>query len=394
MKWLRYFIFLLLSFIFIQCIRQYFFCPQYVFQVSPPFHGDTWYNPYDSISEQNWIKCNFHAHTNAWYGWTNGKGNSVDMHQAYSRYGYDVHAISEYEKINLDTTHNPTLVPAYEHGYNLLKTHQLVIHAQHVTWLDYLLPQTLSNKQRILDLLSATPDAAVIINHPGMKNGYRPEEIKVLTNYHGIEVLNPAITSDDIWDTALSSGHAVFVTGNDDIHNVFDDDLIGKSCTWLNVKSKNIDEIVHALKSGRGYAMKMYKPVDESVPDKVERLKHLPLLRSLTIHQDTLIVQWNVVAAKMNFIGQAGLIKDSVIQDSIGRYLLKPGDHYIRTHVLFQDNTEAYLNPVYRYDDHPLPVNTPSRINQTKSGIYVSLGILIILGWIWIWIRILFLKST
>ena len=94
--------------------------------------------------------------------------------------------------------------------------------------------------------------------------------------------------------------------------------------------------------------MKMYKPVDESVPDKVERLKHLPLLRSLTIHQDTLIVQWNVVAAKMNFIGQAGLIKDSVIQDSIGRYLLKPGI-IISVHMYYFRTIQKHIS--IRYTD-------------------------------------------
>ena len=394
MKWLRYIIFLLLSLLFIQCIRQYFLCPQYQFEVTAPFHGNNWYNPYASIDEKDWIKCNFHAHTNAWHGLTNGKGNAGDMHQAYNQYGYDVHAISEYEKINLDTNHNTILVPAYEHGYNLLKTHQLVINARQVTWLDYLFPQTLSNKQHILNILSKDPEAAVVINHPRMKNGYRAEEIKVLTNYHCMEVLNPAITSDDIWDTALSSGHAVFITGNDDIHNVFDDDLIGKSCTWLNVKSKNIHEIIHALKSGKGYAMKMARPDGESIPVKTERLKyHLPQLRSLTIHQDTLVVQWNQVAAKIKFIGQSGRIKDSTMQDSIGRYLLKPEDHYIRIHLLFQDNTEAFLNPVYRYEDSPLPVIKAHIINSKKTWMYVCIGIVLIFGWFLMWTKLLIKRN-
>jgi hypothetical protein len=56
-------------------------------------------------------------------------------------------------------------LPTYEHGYNIRKTHQLVLGSSEVPSLDYLFPQTSHNKQHVLSHLAGS-DNMLILNHP------------------------------------------------------------------------------------------------------------------------------------------------------------------------------------------------------------------------------------
>src|SRR5260370_28216129 len=160
-----------LSFILWIIVSQYFFCPQFSFKASAPFSGKLLYNPYESIHINNWEKCNFHAHTRAWGGLTNGKGTAADIYHVYDSMNYAVHCVSNYEEIDRTFSNTPGFIPAYEHGYGMQKTHQLVLGSKKVYLNDYLFPQTLSNKQNIINCLSSDPDNVVIINPPANRNG-------------------------------------------------------------------------------------------------------------------------------------------------------------------------------------------------------------------------------
>jgi hypothetical protein len=186
----RLFLSLFISLIIWLVINQYFFSPKFSFETPHPFSGKSFYNPYDSIHENDWVQCNFHAHTNAWKSFTNGTGTAADIYKIYDSLHYPVHCISDYQKINTDFINTPGYIPAYEHGYNVMKTHQLVLGSRKVAWLDYIFPQTLSNKQDILNHLAADPNNVVIINHPGVQYGYFVSDFKWLTNYNCMEVLS------------------------------------------------------------------------------------------------------------------------------------------------------------------------------------------------------------
>ena len=214
------------------------FCPIYSFAPPRPFTGDSVYNPYAAMANGNWVKCNFHAHARSWHGVTNGNGTAADIHRIYGRLGYGVHAVSNYESIDTTFQSSPAYISAYEHGYNLLKTHQLVLNARTVCWKDYLLPQTINNKQNIINRIHETDSNAFIsINHPLLRNGYNARDFTLLTKYNCVEVLNPACNSSSLWDVALSAGRPVFVMGDDDMHDVEDSSSIGDFCTWINVST-------------------------------------------------------------------------------------------------------------------------------------------------------------
>ena len=129
----------------------------------------------------------------AWQGITNGNGNASDMYRVYNNLQYGVHAVSNYQLIDTTAQSSPNYIGSYEHGYNTLKTHQLVVGTRSVCWKDYLLPQTVNNKQDIINRIRKTDSSAlVIINHPMLRNAYGATDFTKLTQYNCIEVLNPA----------------------------------------------------------------------------------------------------------------------------------------------------------------------------------------------------------
>src|ERR1700745_3555266 len=132
----RLFLILFLSLVLLIAVAQYLFCPSLSFTKPQPFSGGLLYNPYELINPKDWKKCNFHAHTNAWYGMTHGRGTARDVYRVYDSMNYTVHCDSDYQSINKIYANSPGYIRAYEHGYNAGKTHQLVLGSENVNWLD------------------------------------------------------------------------------------------------------------------------------------------------------------------------------------------------------------------------------------------------------------------
>lgn len=375
MKMSRLLITIFLSYIVWIVISQYFFCPLFSFNTPKPFSGNALYNPYDSIAKEKWIKCNFHAHTNAWNGLTNGHGTANDIYHAYDSLGYGVYCVSEYQKINRALIARPGYIPAYEHGYGIKKTHQTVLGSDRVCWGDYLLPQTLSNKQHILNSISDNSTNVIIINHPSNRNGYESTDFKYLANFHCMEVLNPSALSFPQWDTALSFGKPVFIVGNDDLHNVFTGDRLGAMCTWVNVSSITERNVLNALKGGRSYGMVVGKSKDT-----------LPILQRFEISNDTILIEMSKIASQITLIGQNGQILNSYKNTSTAQYTFKSSDHYARANIEYKNGTSIFLNPVFRHNRSDLN-HVVAAVNIKKTFVFRLMGAIIIV----IWMRIIFL---
>jgi hypothetical protein len=351
-------------------INQYFFCPQFSFETPHPFSGNSFYNPYDSMNESHWVKCNFHAHTNAWNGLANGKGTAADIYQVYDSLQYPVHCISDYQKINTDFINKPGYIPAYEHGYNITKTHQLVLGSTKVTWLEYLFPQTLNNKQNILNHLSADSNNVITINHPGDHYGYAASDFKYLVNYNCIEVLSRFAFSFAHWDSALSNGHPAFITGNDDVHDVFLRETEGVMCTWVNSPAVNAVAVLNALKKGRSYGM---------IIGKTENV--LPELKSFKLTNDTISIVMSAKARQIRFIGQNGKTLASCPDTASSKYIIKSEDHYIRTTIEYDGGLKIFLNPVFRQNKDSI-VRRVVQTNDIKTFIFRIIGIVLLAGWL------------
>ncbi|MEJ2186635.1 MAG: hypothetical protein P8Z36_11930, partial [Gemmatimonadota bacterium] len=71
------------------------------------------------------------------------------------------------------------------------------------------------------------------------------------------------------------------------------------------------------------------------------------LLRSVTLHGDTLTVRTDPGALRFRFIGQDGAVL-AVVPDSMqASYVFRPMDTYVRTEIVTK-HTRILLNPVRR----------------------------------------------
>lgn len=379
MKILLFILFVSGSIVVFMVTDQYFFCPFYTFTPPQIFTGDSIYNPYTSTSPGNWIKCNFHTHVRCWRGLTNGHGSADEANRIYSKLGYGVHAISNYQSIDTSSSKSAGYIASYEHGYNIRKNHQLVLGADKICWKDYLFPQTTNNKQNILNLLSVDTNSLVIINHPLLRNAYSSTDVEYLTNYSCMEVLSPFCISTAIWDAALSAGKPVFIVGDDDVHNIYDSNQVGRICTWINVAALTKANILKALKTGNSYGM----IVDRETVLKARRGKYIntPALQSFMVHGNTMKLKLTMPVKCITIIGKYGEVLYKKYSTDTIAYTLRKQDPYARAVVICNDGTQLFLNPVFRCHGDGLR-RTPVKININKTIFFRVIGTIVLLFWL------------
>lgn len=379
-KW-RIALIVFLTLIVWQLLSQFFFCTQFSFKASSPFKGKIIYNPYESLRADDWLKCNFHAHARAWGGLTNGKGTAKDIHHAYDSLNYNIHCVSNYHSIDTTSITKSNYISAYEHGYNILKIHQLALGAKQVCWLDYIFPQTLSNKQNILNYLASDTNTLIVLNHPAMRKGYAEKDFSYLTNYHCMEVLNPAGTSFSQWDAALSAGKPIFIVGNDDLHNIIKKERLGVMCTYVNSGQQNSEQVLSALKKGRSYGV---------IIGASQHIDSIPMLKYLIMSRDTIKLEMDTKAARINFIGQSGQILKSFSGTAKAKYIIREKDHYARAAITYANGTSIFLNPVF-YTSSKTFSQSPVYPDVRKTILYRAIGIC--LAGVWLFWSYLFLQG-
>jgi hypothetical protein len=302
-----------------------------------------------------------------WMGLTDGRKNEAKaIYAVYHQLDYDVVAITDYMKINRFEKDKEGYISAYEHGYGLWKTHQVCLGTNHITWLDYPFYQTLSHKQHILNTLKRHCEVLAIV-HPKVRNGYDLNDMKFLSNYDLLEALSHYAISLNYWDLALSSGHPVYIISNDDSHDVLDPTKVGRYCTFFNSKSLQEDDVLSALKSGRAFGAYVNMLEGADFYQKAEDHRNIPILQSVEVENDTLTVIVSEPAAAITFIGQNGIIRKIVSNSPTASYHISDNDQYIRTEILFNNNTHFYLNPVIRHNgEGPYKPQAPN-VNYTKT---------------------------
>jgi hypothetical protein len=126
----------------------------------------------------------------------NGSKNTVsDIMAKYDSLGYDIIGISDYQHIT--ATPCAVFIPVYEHGFNIMKTHQGSLGAREEYGRDVIIPQTRSQKQHIINALKERSEL-VVLNHPGWMGGYSVRNMQQLTGYDLIAVLNDFWKSENL----------------------------------------------------------------------------------------------------------------------------------------------------------------------------------------------------
>jgi hypothetical protein len=353
----------------------------YTFPKPARFAGDKIYNPYEDCNPADWKKANFQVQSRVWFGITNGRKNTSErIYEIYRMLGYNVIGISDYMKINRYGQGKEGFVPEYEHGYNIRKTHQVCIGSEKVLSMDFPILQNLNQKQLILNRLRKK-NKLVYLAHPLFGPGYSLADMRFLTNYDGVEVLNSQRVSFQHWDAALSAGHYVTILGDDDAHDLTNPDEVGRKCTIINSKTTQTEDIIAALKKGNSFGADISWTPKETYEQKKEKHESLPVLKSVKVVDDELFVETDKPAT-FRFIGQDGMIRKTVKDILSADYRILPDDTYVRTELTFRDGTTYYLNPVVRYTGS-FPINSAeATIDKTLTFLFrtIYLILLIVIG--------------
>ena len=345
----------------------YLMAPVYDFSGPVPFHGDKIYNPYQNMDTAHWRRYNFQVQSEAWGGITSGRGNSNELiDSVYKMLGFDHVSTSDYQKINRYGSDKASYIPTYEHGYNIFKTHQVCIGADRILWIDLILFQTTSMKQWIIDLLNKDCEI-VALAHPNLRGGYPPDDLKKLTRYQLMEVLNRATLSKKHWDIALSSGQMVWLLGDDDAHDVLNSDEVGRTFTVINSPTSGREDIIRSLKAGNAYGVDLFPKTGLTFNERVERLKHVPVVKQVELSGDTLRVAIDPKPMTINFVGQNGKLRHAVQNSAEASYVIKRKDNYIRVEFVYPDGSVIYLNPVIRYEGDRPGSLLKAEVNQTAT---------------------------
>lgn len=358
----------------------YVFTTQYNFPKPLPFQGDSLVNPYQNIdSTQIPLKANFHAHTKAWGGLSNGHNSVDELILAYNQRKYAVAGVSNYFNI-LDSTSSKSVIyiPVYEHGINLRKHHKLGINASRVVWFDYFYFQNTSHKQDIINKLNKV-GASTAIAHPKFLDGHTHNDLTQLTNYRLLEVLNHYRISDTYWDVALGAGRLVYILGNDDTHD------IEREPTFVMWNEVYTD---FPTKTGVLNALNEGKNIGVHAPNQTNDIK----LNYLKVAGDTVKFSFNNVVDSVYVYSNNTLIVNSFSTYN-NTFTLDKKHPYCRI-VAKSKNATVYLNPIIRSVNGNLKAHTSltATINQTQTWLHRLVAFVVLLLLLWATTRLLGLK--
>ncbi len=301
------------------------------FAETRPFGGRNIFNPYQD-TEGKVVKANFHAHSKAWGGFTNGHNTPEELIGSYHQKGYAFAGVSNYFAVN--RLNSPLKV--YEHGLNLMKSHKLAINPSSVVYFDYPLLQNTSQKQDIINRLR-DQEALVVLAHPNFMKGHSEEDMKYLSGYHFIEVLNHYRTSDKEWDAALKTGHLAWIMANDDTHDIFREPT-HRIWNEIYVSSDNPEAMLDGLQKGHCYGIQTVRGINDL------------RINELTVSGDTLQFDFGDKAKQVQFILDG--IPYYTHHNGRGNILFPPDAGYIRI-VASSEESTIYTNPLVRYGDYP-----------------------------------------
>jgi hypothetical protein len=341
----------------------------YDFKPLSPFSGDSVYNPYKNYNNKL-LKANFHAHSEAYGGLTNGAQHKDSVIKAYINKGYDIACLSDYQKVTNHHHDSNIFISCYEHGYNIFKTHQIVIGSDAAMMLDFPLLQVHSHKQQIIKKIKEN-GGYISLAHPLFCNGYTFENLRYLRGYDFIEVLNHYRISTKHWDEALSAGYLAWLTAGDDTHNI--EKLTHTFVVWNMIPSpsRNTSTILETMKQGCFYGVKGNNGINNNYLD------------SAIVSGNNITVYFREKADQIKFIGNKGELKCLVNNSHSVSYSLNDFDPYVRVEAQTNESV-IYLNPFVRYAGNSLLYNSEiPQVNLPKTILFrffvLTLNVLIIM---------------
>jgi len=403
-------------------------CPVYTFDEPKPFSGENFYNPYQHIEPDGWLKCNFHVHARIWGGLTKGENTPEEIVAAYRKLNYDVVTLSNYMDICTAHSDDPLYIPVYEHGYGIQKVHQLALGARKVMWRDYAFLQNLHHKQHIIDLLKNN-SRLVALCHPRIRGGYTSNDLQYLSGYDLIEVLNGRRIYEKEWDAALSNGHKVWLIANDDAHSVNCPGRLQQSATFVNVSVSSGEAVLERLAQGTAFGVLFserenilqmgadwtFPTADDVSPsrslwqrlaangariramftkrdtlhptmqyaayqEKIQEAEKISFPIAIRVCEEGLHVVWQQRMRQIDFIGDHGRLLKTLTDTDVAFYPIRPEDTYVRVRLICPEGLVYFLNPIIRYEGDKPVRQTLHRVDVPRTVLKRVLIIVLLSG--------------
>ena len=321
--------------------------PRYRFAPAVRFEGSTWYNPYATALHPSarWFRMNLHAHSRAWGGATNGAESPARVAQRYRALGYDIVGISNYHSVAASVV--PGVFPVYEHGWNVRKSHHLVLGTRNVEWFDLPFGGDADAQQYLVDRLRAEGSLVALV-HPALRAARQAATLEQIGGYDLLEILNHFMPpADSLWDAVLTAGRPVWLLAGDDSHDARKPGETGSNFTWVLSGDTAVPSVIEALARGASTGVRV---TGTGAP---------PQLLSLMVSGDSVTAHFSGEVHAVRAIGDSGhvLARITVGGDSSLRDVtvaLPRTSSYLRL-VASGTGGVLYTNPVVRWNGTELP---------------------------------------
>lgn len=200
-----------------------------------------------------WVKSNLHCHSANSH---DGEIPVAELCRWYARREYGLLAITDHNRIT-DLTGEAT------GGSMLLVPRSVEIGGQTQNILAIGIrefPPAGLTAQGTLDAISRQGGISILA-HPNWRwNHWTADDLTVLHDYAGIEILNTHMRECEgseyalhILDEILLRGKRTLAFGNDDAHNIRDERIIGQAWNEIQVEEPTYPKLMQAIRTGRFY---------------------------------------------------------------------------------------------------------------------------------------------
>ena len=222
--------------------------------------------------------------------------------------------------------------------------------------------------------------------HASFTKGYKTGDMKLLSNYRLLEVVNPYGNALEHWDVALSNGHRVYALGDDDTHDITNVREVCHNLTMINTQSLDAESVYEALEKGLCYAVEFdnwyHHPM--TLDEKAEQARKLPHLTQAQLVGDTLFVATSdETMQEVQFIGQDGKVLKTEENVATAWYVIQPDDPYVRTHINVNGMQHFYLNPVTRHATSIVVDRRLDSVNYAQTVLYWLVYAVAFVAFVW-----------
>jgi hypothetical protein len=364
----------------------------YSFSDPARFQGSELFNPYEGVDMSRGFMSNFHSHSQSWGGLTNGKGTEEEVREHYKALGFDIYELSNYHKPDFAGEDG---LSTYEHGWGMLKAHQLVIGGSAVTWLDFPVIQNIHQKQTILDRLRReNPKGLVVIAHPALRGAYSADELCRLSGVHAIEAVSKMKLSTRLWDEVSTKGRYLPLIGSDDCHNIYKADDTGRCGTFILSANPGSAAVKHAICEGRSLAVEFTRNTKGEPADKREAIRKPMPVRSIEASGDTVRVETNENIKQVLVITDASDTLQKIARTDSFTIVLPSHNSFLRFEFMTFDGRRIYTNPLPRTTGMRPSLAAQPQVDFLRTAGYRAIFLLCVaIFWVLI-LRMIYVRNS